>query len=89
MKTVNFNFELKDLNGNDIGNAGVLVAQILMGETKGDAIKCFDWAMSLNKKETISVDNSDLIKIKQLINDSEKLTLLAKAQFLRCLEALK
>lgn len=89
MKKVNFNWELKDLNGNNIGNASVLVAQMLAGETKGDAIKCFDWAMSLNAKKTIEVDNSDFIKIKELINANQNVTLLAKAQLLKCLEALK
>ena len=89
MKKVNFNWELKDLNGNNIGNAGVLVAEMLVGETKGDAIKCYDWAMSLNAKKPIDIDNSDLIKIKELINSNERVTLLAKAQLLKCLEALK
>lgn len=89
MKTVNFNWELKDLNGNDIGDAGVLVAGMLVGETKGDAIKHYDWALLLNKKSTIELDNSDLIKLKHLINENERVTLLAKAQLLKCLEAIK
>lgn len=89
MKTLNFNFELKDLNGNEIGNAGVLVAEMLVTESKGDAIKFFDWAINLNSKKTIEVDESDLLKIKQLINDNARLTILVKAQFLRYLEGLK
>lgn len=89
MKTINFNWELKDLNGNNIGNAGVLVAEMLVMENKGDAIKYFDWAMSLNSKKTIEVDDSDFLKIKQLVNDNARLTLLVKAQLLRYLEDFK
>lgn len=89
MKILNFNWELKDLNGNNIGNAGVLLAEMLVMENKGDAIKYFDWAMSLNGKKTIEIDDSDLLKIKQLINNNERLTLLVKAQLLRYLEHFK
>lgn len=89
MKTVNLNWELKNLNGESIGNAGELLASSLMIETKGDAIKYFDWAMNLNSKKTIEVDESDLLKIKQFITDNERVTLLAKAQLLKYFETLK
>jgi len=88
MKQVNLNFELKDLNEKEIGNAGVLLAGLLMSETKGDAVKFFDWAMSFNKKEVVSMDASDLSKIKTLITETEKVTLLAKAQILKYLEKI-
>jgi len=88
MKQVNLNFELKDLNEKEIGNAGVLLAGLLMSETKGDAVKFFDWAMSFNKKEVVSMDASDLSKIKTLITKKEKVTLLAKAQILKYLEKI-
>jgi hypothetical protein len=89
MKEVNLNFEIKDLNDNVIGNAGQVVAGLLMSETKGDAVKFFDWAISLNKKETIKLDSSDFTKIKELISGSEKLVILAKAPILKYLETIK
>lgn len=89
MKQVDLNWELKNLNGDNIGNAGELLAASLMVETKGDAIKYFDWAMNLNKKLIIEVDESDFLKIKQFITDNERLTLLAKAQFLKYFETVK
>lgn len=89
MKAVNLNFEIKDLNDNIIANAGQVLASVLMSETKGDAVKFFDWAMSLNKKEVINLDSSDFTKIKELISETEKLTILAKAPILKYLETIK
>ena len=89
MKKVDLNFELKDLAGNSIGNAGQILAVILMAETKGDSIKFFDWSMTLHKLEPIEVDNSDLSKIKDVVNNTERVTLLIKAQFLKHFETLK
>jgi hypothetical protein len=92
MKTIDLNFDLQDLNGNPVqGNphAGQFIAGLMMSQTKGDAVKFFDWAMSLNKKESIIVDDSDFSKIKSLISDSEHTTLLAKAQILKKLDSIK
>lgn len=89
MKKVDLNFELKDLADNQIGNAGQVLAVILMAETKGDSIKFFDWSMSLHKLQSIEVDSSDLSKIKDVINNTERVTLLLKAQFLKYFETLK
>jgi hypothetical protein len=89
MKKVNLDFEIKDLNGNKIANAGELVAGFLMSEVKGDAVKFFDWAMLFNKKEVVSMDSSDLIKIKTLISETEKMTILAKAPIIKYLETIK
>lgn len=89
MKKVELNFELKNLNDQDVGNAGVLLAELLISETKGNAIKLFEWAMKLNKKEAIEVDSSDLIMLKTLLNETERLPMLAKAQILIYLETLK
>lgn len=92
MKTIDLNFELKDLDGNvlqGIPSAGKFVGNLLVTETDGDAIKFFDWAISLNKNEVISVDNADFTLIKELIKKSEKVTILAKAQILKYLETIK
>lgn len=88
MKTVDLNFELKNLENGPMGNAGQFLAAVLMAENKGDAIKFFDWAMALQRKETISVDTSDLLKIKDVINNTPHATVLAKAQILRYLETV-
>lgn len=89
MKKVDLNIELKDLNDNSIGNAGQLVASLLMSEVKGDAIKFFDWAVTLNKKESVMLDASDFSKLKALVSETEKITVLAKAPILKHLDSIK
>lgn len=89
MKEINLNIELKDLNGNVVAYAGQVLAGVLMSETKGDAVKFFDWAISLNKKESIMVDSSDFAKLKDLVSSTEKLTILAKAPIIKYLETIK
>lgn len=89
MKEVNLNFELKGLNDEKIGMANELAASLLMSEIKGDAIKFFDWAMLFNKKEVVSMDDSDLNKFKDLFLTTEKLTVIAKAPILKYIEKLK
>ena len=69
--------------------AGEVLAGVLISEVKGDAIKYFDWAVSLNKKKVIEIDDSDFIKLKSLVSETEKLTILLKAQLLKYFETLK
>jgi saccharopine dehydrogenase-like NADP-dependent oxidoreductase len=88
MKKVELNFDVTDLEGRKIANAGQLLAGLLMSETKGDAVKYFDWAMTLQKLEPIQLDASDLSKVKALISETEKLTILAKAPILKYLETI-
>lgn len=89
MKQVDLNFEIENLDGAPIGNAGQLVANLLMSETKGEAVKFFDWAMTFNKKTSVQMDDADLSKLKSILVDTEKVTLLAKAQLLKYIETLK
>lgn len=92
MKEINLNFELNDLDGKPLvgnANAGQLVANILVSGAEGEAIKYYDWAITLNGKKPISVDNTDFNKIKNFVNGSNKIVLLAKAQILKYLETIK
>ena len=81
---LDFNFNLKDLSGEEIqdANAGKLLAQSLINQSKGDAIKYWEWALALNKGEVIDLDTSDQSVIKSFIKESEALTVLAKGQLL-------
>jgi hypothetical protein len=84
---LDFNFNLTDLDGQPIenANAGKLLANTLVQQTKGDAIKFLEWALSLNKGEIIDLDTSDQLTIKNFIKDSESLSILAKGQLLQVL----
>jgi hypothetical protein len=81
---IDLNFNLADLDGNAIENtnAGKLVAQTLVQQTKGDALKFWDWAVALNKGEVLDLDSSDQETFKNFVKDSEAITIFAKAQIL-------
>lgn len=89
MKKIDLNFKLKDLDGNDIEDANKLFAKALMTEKTGDPVKYFGWAMKLNVGEILEVDDSDLIKMKEVSKNSESLTMLGKAQFLIYFETIR
>ena len=89
MKKLDFNFGIKDLDGNELGKASKVFAGTLISEKGGDAVKLFDWAMSLNKEGKIEVDESDFNKIKEIAEKSENLTILSKAQLLKYLATVK
>jgi len=89
MKKVNLNFDLFNLDGNKISTAGKMVSGLLMSEMKGDAEKLFDWAMTFNRGEEVSMDNSDFTKFKELIKSTERLSVLIKAPIIKYLETIK
>lgn len=86
---VDLNFDLLGLDGNKVAVAGELVAGVLASQSKGDAIKLLDWALSFYKKEIVTMDASDLIKLKEIISNAENVTVLAKAPILKYLDTLK
>jgi hypothetical protein len=79
---LNFNFNLLDLEGQEIENAntGKLLAGALVQQSKGDAIKFWEMALKLNKGEVIDLDTSDQQLLKTFIKENESLTILAKGQ---------
>lgn len=85
---LDFNFNLIDLDGNQIenANAGKLLANTLVQQAKGDAVKYWEWALSLNKGEILDLDSSDQETLKNFIKDSEALAVLAKGQLLQVLK---
>lgn len=82
---LNFNFNLTDLDGKELSdaNAGKLLANSLIGQAKGDAVKYWEWALALNKGEIVDLDTSDQETLKTFIKDSETIFVLAKAQLLK------
>ena len=89
MTTINLNEAITSIDGTQIKEndkpvtLGMLLGQQLAGSNKGEALKFYDWAVSLYKGDEISVDDTDLEKIKTFVKDSEQLTNLAKAQILK------
>ena len=88
--TINLNFDLFNLDQTTkIANAGDLISSVLASQTKGDSIKIFDWALSFYKGLSVTMDASDLIKLKEIVTNDVALTALAKAPILKYLETLK
>lgn len=85
---IDFNFNLLDLDGNPIENANVgkLIANVLVQQSKGDPLKFWDWALSLNKGEILDLDSSDQETLKNFIKENEQITIIAKAQILKALK---
>ena len=63
-------------------NLGKLVANVITSNTKGDAIKLYDWGRTLYKGEVLDLDRADQDVLKNLIKDSDSITILTKAQAL-------
>lgn len=85
---INMNLPLVGLDGKEIPetNMGKLVAQVLSETSKGDAIKLWFWAQKLYSGEALELDPTDTSALKNLIAESERLTILSKAQALACFE---
>jgi hypothetical protein len=93
MKVFNLNFKFKDLKGSelDVAPANQVVANHL-SEYIPDAqeedliLKYYGWVKSLQSGESITLDNSDLQKFKNIVRDKLSLTNIAKAQIFEALE---
>jgi len=82
---LNFNFNLVDLDGKEIenGNLGKIIANSLVQQSKGDALKFWEWALSLNKGTVLDLDTSDQETLKNFVKDSEQFPIISKAQILK------
>lgn len=92
MKKINLKMNLKNLTGGDVTpvtTLGEVLASHMAGSIKGDPIKYLDWAIDLYNSREISVDEADFIKIKNFIQDSDTITILAKGQMLKHLNTIK
>jgi hypothetical protein len=80
IKTLN-GVEVKDQNGKEV-TLGNLLADQLVGGSKGDAVKFYGWALKLHEGTELKLDKSDTQTLKDFITNNEQLTILAKAQLL-------
>jgi hypothetical protein len=90
---IDLNFDLIGLDGvavlDQTGktiNAGKVIANSLVQQSKGDALKFWDWAVALNKGEVLDLDSSDQETFKNFVKDNEGLPIITKAQILHKLK---
>jgi hypothetical protein len=81
---LDLNFKFKDLDGNEGGeNAAKLAAQILCVKPEGmAAVKAYELALKLHKDGEAEIDSEDLKAFRNVVEKTEGLTALAKAQIL-------
>ena len=91
----NFNVLLLDLQGNPIKDAegttitiGKLLANTLVNQTKGDAIKYLDWALKMFNDKPLDLSKSEVKELREFVETSETITVLAKAQILNLISSL-
>jgi hypothetical protein len=78
--------EMLDTNGSTGITLGRILANSLVSQSKGDALKFYDWAKKMYKGEPVNLDRSDVKTLQEYINNDQSLTVLAKAQILEVLE---
>jgi len=61
-------------------------ANSLVQQSKGDALKFWEWALALNKGEVLDLDSSDQETFRNFVKDNENFAIIAKAQILQKLK---
>lgn len=92
----NFNLPALDLSGAPQKDGsgqeiilGKVLANMLASQPKGNALKFYDWAKKMFAGDPINIDRSDCKVLREFIDNSEQLTILAKAQLIEILETGK
>jgi hypothetical protein len=88
---LNLNWNIKDLAGKDIpnANAGKTLAQSLAGQNKGNSVKLYDWSIKLWNDKPLEIDDTDSDVLMAMIDTSELLTILSKAQIIEYIKKVK
>lgn len=89
---LDFNFQIKDLDGKDFegenNNCGKILASYLQTLNKGNSMKLWDWAQTVWKKNPLEIDKTDSDVLKELVETGE-LPVITKAQILEAISKAK
>ncbi len=77
--------EIKEGNTETGLSLGRVLANAMASQSKGDAIKFYDWSKRLYANEPLNLDRSDVKTITAFVEDSQTMTILLKAQLLEIL----
>lgn len=81
---IDFSGKFKMLDGKEQGSIAEQVSNLLLMQSEGNAIKLYDIALTIYRDKKIKLDDSDKKMLKETIENSKGLTVLAKAQILKC-----
>lgn len=89
MKTVNFDFKVKNLSGTPVEdfNTKEQVANILASGSTHSPVKMMEMARKIYNDGSIELLSEDFNKLREAILNTNRLTDLAKAQILEVLDA--
>lgn len=85
---LDFNFPIKNLKGEPIdnSNAGDILSNFLAQLNKGNSLKLWDWAQKIYKKEELEIDRTDAEVLQGLVESSEALPNITKAQIIEVIK---
>lgn len=87
---MNFNFQIKNLKGEEItgdqNSASEILSTFLASSNKGNSLKLWDWAQKIYKKEELNLDKTDLEVLQALVENTENLPVITKAQILEVIK---
>jgi hypothetical protein len=88
---LNFNFQFSGLDGKELSgeSAGRIIASYLSSQNKGNSIKLWDWAMKCYQGNPLDLDPTDTEVLVGMIETSDDLTVLGKAQILSYINSVK
>lgn len=88
---LDFKFNITDLAGKEIPNSSAdkILANTLSTLNKGNSIKLYDWALKLWNGKGIEIDDTDTEVLQGIIETSEMLTVLSKAQMIEYIKSKK
>lgn len=85
-----FDFQIKNLKGEEFkgedNNASSLLANVISQSNKGSAVKLWDWALKIYNKQEVTFSETDLDVLKAIIDESQTLPVITKAQILQHIE---
>ena len=83
-----FDFPIKNLQGEPFenSNAGEILSNFLAQLNKGNSLKLWDWAQKIYKKEDLVLDRTDAEVLLGLIETTETLPVITKAQIIEVIK---
>lgn len=91
MKSINFDFNLTDLDGQPIQpevKAGKVLANAMAAITgHANPVKLWDWSLTMHSGKPVTLDDASVAELSALIIDSKMITVLTQAQLIKAIQS--
>lgn len=87
---LNLNIPLTQIDGTPIPGktVGQFLAESIVSQAKGDVIKLYGWGIKLAANEPLELDESDRQMLKDVVTNSEAMTILLKGPVIQAIAKL-